>query len=490
MVASRRYYILPISVVIYVVYIYTPLDVTWSYSSSEGKTWFITLYDPEENKVTRAQKYIFETTTRTASIAAVKARKPKQRRETNSDTDEDEDSVEDDNKNEKSNIYAENVLTSQAKLRLKVLLHCNNRDFFPEYLQRRDYWVLKNYVRAEHGPLECYETVTYATHASYEFLDNVEPLVKRWLAPVSLAIHAPGTDIGPTMDSIRYLRDCLGTNLIRKYVTFHLIFPNNHIPDNIKDPIEFLESDPNCPNTPPYVNVKLKKTYKRRKNLIYPVNIARNVARDAALTHFFLSSDVELYPSSGLVEKFLNMIARNAKPLNTSRKPRVFPISLFEVADHVKAPSSKTEVQAMVKNKTAVSFHKFMCPSCHSMPNGRQWSKEEETGLMDVFHVGKRHGKSAHWEPIFIGTHQDPHYDDRLSWEGKMDKMTQNYILCLKDYDFMLLNNAILVHKPGIKHYKSDRKREPLIRQQSQLIRNVIRNEIESLYGTREECIL
>lgn len=44
---------------------------------------------------------------------------------------------------------------------------------------------------------------------------------------------------------------------------------------------------------------------------------------------------------------------------------------------------------------------------------------------MDVFHVGKRHGKSAHWEPIFIGTHQDPHYDDRLSWEGKMDKMTQ-----------------------------------------------------------------
>lgn len=44
---------------------------------------------------------------------------------------------------------------------------------------------------------------------------------------------------------------------------------------------------------------------------------------------------------------------------------------------------------------------------------------------MDVFHVGKRQGKYVHWEPIFIGTHQDPHYDDRLSWEGKADKMTQ-----------------------------------------------------------------
>lgn len=44
---------------------------------------------------------------------------------------------------------------------------------------------------------------------------------------------------------------------------------------------------------------------------------------------------------------------------------------------------------------------------------------------MDVFHVGKRHGKFVHWEPIFIGTHQDPYYDERLSWEGKKDKMTQ-----------------------------------------------------------------
>lgn len=44
---------------------------------------------------------------------------------------------------------------------------------------------------------------------------------------------------------------------------------------------------------------------------------------------------------------------------------------------------------------------------------------------MDVFHVGKRRGKYVHWEPIFIGTHQDPYYDERLSWEGKKDKMTQ-----------------------------------------------------------------
>jgi beta-1,4-glucuronyltransferase 1 len=51
--------------------------------------------------------------------------------------------------------------------------------------------------------------------------------------------------------------------------------------------------------------------YKTQKKLLYPVNVGRNVARDAAMTHFILASDIELYPNPGLVRKFLEMIARN-----------------------------------------------------------------------------------------------------------------------------------------------------------------------------------
>jgi beta-1,4-glucuronyltransferase 1 len=42
------------------------------------------------------------------------------------------------------------------------------------------------------------------------------------------------------------------------------------------------------------------------------------VARDAAMTHFILASDIELYPNPGLVQKFLEMIARNDVPLQRS----------------------------------------------------------------------------------------------------------------------------------------------------------------------------
>lgn len=44
---------------------------------------------------------------------------------------------------------------------------------------------------------------------------------------------------------------------------------------------------------------------------------------------------------------------------------------------------------------------------------------------LGIFHIGKRVGYFVHWEPIYIGTNADPHYDERLSWEGKSDKMTQ-----------------------------------------------------------------
>ena len=52
---------------------------------------------------------------------------------------------------------------------------------------------------------------------------------------------------------------------------------------------------------------------------------------------------------------------------------------------------------------------------------------------LNVFHIGKRHKPYQRWEPIYIGTQSDPLYDERLTWEGKSDKMTQ-VLAILNDY--------------------------------------------------------
>lgn len=107
---------------------------------------------------------------------------------------------------------------------------------------------------------------------------------------------------------------------------------------------------------------------------------------------------------------------------------------------------------------------------------------------LGVFFIGKRVGYFVHWEPIYIGTHADPHYDERLSWEGKSDKMTQGYSLCVLDYEFHILDNAFLVHKPGIKVLKKDPKRAMLAAKTNQLIKKIIYPELQVLYGTRKGC--
>ena len=63
-------------------------------------------------------------------------------------------------------------------------------------------------------------------------------------------------------------------------------------------------------------------TYKRSKELDYPVNVARNVARQTALTHFVFPSDIELYPSPDAIKLFLDMIKRNG-PILRRPGPRV-----------------------------------------------------------------------------------------------------------------------------------------------------------------------
>lgn len=106
---------------------------------------------------------------------------------------------------------------------------------------------------------------------------------------------------------------------------------------------------------------------------------------------------------------------------------------------------------------------------------------------MQIFTTVKRQGDFDHWEPLYIGTNDEPLYDERLSWEGKSDKMTQAYIMCLLNYNFNVLSNAFLVHKPGIKSIQ-EAARVPMEKINNNLIRQKILPEIEVLYGTRKGC--
>ena len=181
-------------------------------------------------------------------------------------------------------------------------------------------------------------------------------------------------------------------------------------------------------------------------NLDYPVNIARNVARATAATHFVFPSDIELYPSPNLIKAFLDMIRRNDAQLQGT-SPKVFVNSIFEIAENHSLPNNKAHLVELLKTKVVIPFHQNVCPTCHNIPRAAEWQQAEIKPGMNIFHVGKRVHPHQHWEPIYIGTNKEPWYDERLTWEGRADKMAQGYKLCLLDYEFHILDNAFLIHR-------------------------------------------
>lgn len=76
-------------------------------------------------------------------------------------------------------LFKINIFSVSQTHTHRLLLNCHNKDYQPYTEQRGDFWVLKNYIRAEHGELKCFETITYTTHADYTFLDNLIPLLER-----------------------------------------------------------------------------------------------------------------------------------------------------------------------------------------------------------------------------------------------------------------------------------------------------------------------
>ncbi len=51
---------------------------------------------------------------------------------------------------------------------------------------------------------------------------------------------------------------------------------------------------------------------------------------------------------------------------------------------------------------------------------------------MNIFRVTKRQRSRNSWEPLYIGTNSEPLYDERLTWDGKRDKMSQVFDLDLR----------------------------------------------------------
>lgn len=187
------------------------------------------------------------------------------------------------------------------------------------------------------------------------------------------------------------MRDCgPHSQFVRQYATFHIYFPQEYMPPAVPNASVVARTRFDCRRPAPYARLpngtEQTSVYRSAHALLYPVNVGRNIARDAAMTHFVLPSDIELYPNPGLARQFLEMVAQLADaPRLRTVVPYVWPLVLFEVAENATVPANKTVLQRMLANGTAITFHKRVCASCHGVPKMKEWMAAPET-------KGKYHG--------------------------------------------------------------------------------------------------
>ncbi|BFF93518.1 beta-1-4-glucuronyltransferase 1 [Drosophila madeirensis] len=392
-------------------------------------------------------------------------------------------------------------LTPRGQL-LQQLLKCRTRNLTFERLQHGEYWLLLNLIVGRKSRLiRCTESITYTTNGDYTFFDNLEVVAERWRAPISFAIHAPGYDLNTTLDSIQYVKNCLpGSEYINDFVTFHLYFSNLHMPVNVPhNEAEVLQRPFVCElkngtqAPPPWTLRPREAMYKVAANLTYPINVGRNIARKAANTYFIFACDIELYPSVGFVDQFLDMVVANQSilALDPQQPARVYPLPVFELQAGVPVPNDKTQLLALYREGLAQTFHKKMCASCHKVPGQEEWLNRAPS-VTDELHVWSealREKEFRYWEPFYVSDNKEPMFDERVTWEGQSNKRIQNYAMCLLGYEYHVLHPAFLVHSPGIKKNNGTQStRQIYARDMTRFIKKKIEPEYRVLYGRRKSC--
>ncbi|XP_063366399.1 beta-1,4-glucuronyltransferase 1-like [Cydia amplana] len=387
----------------------------------------------------------------------------------------------------------------------------------PEAGLQSPYRVIYNAVKGTaYSNHSKYNAVTYATQATPEYIYHIVEIARYWDGPISLSVFVPNYDLDITMQIMNQLCRCYSG---MSKVSLHLFYPKKHPPKlqskeqrttttemptttsniTIEEILQKkLDNYRKLDNKTRYEYIQRARkskiermmsrmpskrifapnmvfndcsgidygmmTFKKDNNLIYHINVGRNVARNASRTNYFIVSDIEMVPSDGLAPKFLTMVR---KLMGDKKRDEgcifgktVFVVPLFEVEKGEQIPRDKDTLVKMVAANRAMYFHQKFCSHCQRFPGLQTWLTRPSPGIVEPMLIARREYPFHRWEPLYFGTRKEPWYSEGLSWEGRQDKMTQMLELCLQEYRLVVLDGGFLCHaaaRAPARHTRAER---------------------------------
>lgn len=326
----------------------------------------------------------------------------------------------------------------------------------PELGKNSPFRVLYNVIEGHLGSVQ--PGVTYVTHLTKDFVNYLAEVVRYWEGPVSLAVYVKDDDPSFILERILHFCYCI-PDMSR--VSLHLVFrkdlrPHFYLSKQMPPQTCEIQKDDKL-ITPAITANNNNKSDTSDKNKAldnwYPINVCRNAARKAAYTNFVLVCDIELMPSQGLASRFIDM-TESYKCVGPDCQKRIYVVPVFEVDSSEDIPANKSQLVHLMNENKAVYFHQLTCVHCQKFPGLDEWKETDPGNIIKPLLETKREQPYHRWEPIYIGTKNEPMYFEKLSWEGFQDKMLQMLEMCLAGYKLVILDGAFLVHWPGIKRAK------------------------------------
>ena len=263
--------------------------------------------------------------------------------------------------------------------------------------------------------------------------------------------------------------------------------------------------------------------HENERDNLYPINLLRNLALEAARTSHVLLTDADFLPSQHLASDISSALqtrqaARQALEIDQSQRDALV-VPAFEVEfknDDVMqqaflaSPSQMSHMiptdwdglQTCMSNETCAVFHQKLCPQGHSSTRTDVWLKKDwyddisspnDTIISNIKRIPCM--LSSSYEPYMVlpwcpSNAQDPPqrisplYDERFVGYGK-NKV--QYIEHLRhfDYDFFVVPQGYLIHAPHA--FSADRvahdRNHDSVRSESVELWQTFQNEIHDKYG-------
>ena len=174
----------------------------------------------------------------------------------------------------------------------------------------------------------------------------------------------------------------------------------------------------------------------------YPINPARNIAREGSKTRLFISGDIEQIFCKDFEPKMKSLAK---KVLIKENKKLVLVHRRFEISKNVTLPRTKKELISLINKKQAFPFHMKVYNKGHYIPELQKWLQNpEKNGIQIILNY-----TNPEWEPQFVCDRKTPLHDDRFPFRLRSNTHLAT-ILCYQGYQFAIVNDVFTVHR-GIK---------------------------------------